>query len=84
VLVDDSEKAILSDFGLSRIKADINSRTTEANIGPVVGSRNWMAPERLKGGSPKKSSDIYAFGLMIYEVCAMEDPLLKGLNSACP
>jgi serine/threonine protein kinase len=67
VLIDDSGKAVLCDFGLTRIRADVTSRTGKAG-GGIVGSRNWMAPELLLGGSLKKPSDIYAFGMTIYEV----------------
>jgi serine/threonine protein kinase len=67
VLIDDSEKAVLCDFGLTRIRADVTSRTAKAD-GGFVGSRNWMAPELLLGGSLKKPSDIYAFGMTTYEV----------------
>jgi serine/threonine protein kinase len=68
VLIDDSEKAVLCDFGLSRVKADATSRDVSGNAGNTLGSRNWMAPERLLGGSVQKSSDIYAFGMTVYEV----------------
>jgi serine/threonine protein kinase len=78
VLIDDSGKAVLCDFGLSRIKADVNSRTTRSNVDLVVGSRNWMAPERLMGRLPRKPSDIYAFGLMIFEVCAARGSSFQG------
>ena len=37
----------------------------------LVGSRNWMAPERLLGGKLKAPCDIYAFAMTIFEVsCA--------------
>jgi serine/threonine protein kinase len=68
VLIDDNEKAVLCDFGLARVKADLTSRTAIVDTSVVTGSRNWMAPERLKGGSVRKLSDIYAFGMVIYEV----------------
>jgi hypothetical protein len=68
VLIDDSGKAVLCDFGLSRIKADVASRTVEGSGGSIVGSRYWMAPERLLGGSLKKPCDIYAFAMTLYEV----------------
>jgi serine/threonine protein kinase len=68
VLIDDNEQAVLCDFGLSRLKADVTSRTTILGTTAVAGTRNWMAPERLKGGSIKKPADIYAFGMVVYEV----------------
>jgi serine/threonine protein kinase len=59
----------LCDFGLSRIKADATSRTGVKGDGRgIAGSRNWIAPELLLGGSLKKPCDIYAFGMTIYEV----------------
>jgi serine/threonine protein kinase len=68
VLIDDGHNAVLCDFGLSRIKADITSNTIVAGPLPVIGSRNWMAPERLLGGSVRKPYDIYSYGMTIYEV----------------
>ena len=68
MLIDDTGKAVLCDFGLSRIKADVTSQTVRTDGGSIVGSRNWMAPERLLAGSLKAPCDIYAFGMTIYEV----------------
>jgi serine/threonine protein kinase len=68
VLIDSSGKAVLCDFGLSRIKADATSAETNPDGASIVGSRNWMAPELLLGGSLKKPCDIYAFGMTMYEV----------------
>jgi serine/threonine protein kinase len=61
---------VLGDFGLARLRADVTSRTNLKPIdaSAIAGSRNWMAPERLMGGSLKKPSDVYSFGLTTYEV----------------
>jgi serine/threonine protein kinase len=67
VLIDDGHKAVLCDFGLTRIKADATSRTARAD--GIMGSRNWMAPEQLLGKSLKPPCDMYAFGMTVYEVC---------------
>ncbi|KAJ7108319.1 kinase-like domain-containing protein [Mycena epipterygia] len=74
VLVDDSRKALLCDFGLARVKADVNSRTAQLGDAVIIGSRNWMAPELLAGSPPMTRSDIYAFGMTAYELYTDEDP----------
>ena len=68
VLVDDGGKALLCDFGLACLKADITTRTMEADPVAIAGSRHWMAPERLMGKPLRKPSDIYSFGITLYEV----------------
>ena len=79
ILIDDSEKAVLCDSGLSDIIADVASRTTNVKETPTFGSRNWMAPETFKGGSLKKTSDIYAFGMVIYEV-SVSSPCIYAVD----
>ncbi|KAJ7636250.1 kinase-like domain-containing protein [Roridomyces roridus] len=76
VLVEDSGRALLCDFGLTRIKADITSRTRTPNSSAVSGSRNWMAPELLTGSLPKPPTDIYSFGMTLYELYTDEIPLM--------
>ena len=69
VLIDNNGQAVICDCGLSRMRADITSRTaTMIASESIVGGRNWMAPERLLGGLLKKPSDIYAFGMTLFEV----------------
>ncbi|KAJ7759819.1 kinase-like domain-containing protein [Mycena olivaceomarginata] len=75
VLVEDSGHALLCDFGLVRIKADMTSRTRSANNTTIPGSRNWMAPELLSGSLSRPPSDIYAFGMTLYELYTDEIPL---------
>ena len=70
ILISDAETAVLCDFGLARIKMEMTTRSTMAEGQVVIGSRNWMAPERLMGRSLKHPADVYAFGMTIYEVGA--------------
>ncbi|KAJ6524675.1 kinase-like domain-containing protein [Mycena vulgaris] len=74
ILVEDSGKALLCDFGLSRVKSDVTSRTAEMGTTVATGSRNWMAPELLAGSLVKTWTDIYAFGMTIYELYTDETP----------
>ncbi|KAJ7615449.1 kinase-like domain-containing protein [Roridomyces roridus] len=82
VLVDKSNKALLCDFGLARVKADVTSRTAGmADNGAICGgSRNWMAPELFTGVPPSTRSDIYAFGMTIFELYTDQDPLCHIRN----
>ncbi|KAJ6521762.1 kinase-like domain-containing protein, partial [Mycena capillaripes] len=66
ILVEESGRALLCDFGLSCIKADTTSRTAHTAKNIVAGSHNWMAPELLAGSPPKTPSDIYAFGMTLF------------------
>ncbi|KAJ7818732.1 kinase-like domain-containing protein, partial [Mycena leptocephala] len=69
VLVENSGRALLCDFGLARLKADASSRTvTNIAASQIQGSRNWMAPELLNGSRVRMPSDVYAFGMTLYEV----------------
>ncbi|KAJ7447795.1 kinase-like domain-containing protein, partial [Mycena galericulata] len=76
VLVDNSGRALLCDFGLTRIKGDITSCTRSTQGAAVSGSRNWMAPELLTGALPKPASDIYGFGMTLYELYTDQIPLM--------
>ncbi|KAJ7761711.1 kinase-like domain-containing protein [Mycena metata] len=76
VLVENSGKALLCDFGLARLKADAATRTFVHVDGPqIVGSRNWMAPEILTGSRYRVTADVYAFGMTLYELYTDETPL---------
>ncbi|KAJ7439007.1 kinase-like domain-containing protein [Mycena galericulata] len=77
ILVESSGRALLCDFGLSRIKADATSRTAHTANTTVAGSRNWMAPELLAGSPPKMPSDVYAFGMTLFELYSGETPLIN-------
>ncbi len=57
------EHVYLTDFGIARRgKGDSMTRT-----GVLVGTIDYLAPERIEGGRGDASSDIYAFGCMLYE-----------------
>jgi serine/threonine protein kinase len=65
VLISSDVRAMLCDFGLAKGIDHTASETQDS-----VGTFPWMSPERLQGGGPGRSSkdDVYAFGMIIYEV----------------
>ncbi|KAJ7840796.1 kinase-like domain-containing protein [Mycena olivaceomarginata] len=79
VLVENSGRALLCDFGLARLKADASTRTisTALEAPQIQGSRNWMAPELLNGSRYRFPSDVYAFSMTLYELYTDEIPLFS-------
>ena len=61
VLVDGRGRARLTDFGLA-----IGLETPEP--GAIAGTPAYMAPEQLRGGEITFRSDLYALGLILYEM----------------
>ncbi|KAF7358316.1 Kinase-like protein [Mycena venus] len=79
VLVENSGRALLCDFGLAHLKADASTRTisTVLEAPQIQGSRNWMAPELLNGSRYRFPSDVYAFSMTLYELYTDEIPLFS-------
>lgn len=64
----------LLDFGLARRRREVRTekatRTQSALIeaGTLIGTVYYMAPELLEGGRADRRSDIWALGVMLYEM----------------
>jgi hypothetical protein len=63
VNIDDSGHAKLMDFGIAKA-ADLSL----TQPGYVLGTPYYMAPEQIMGKPVTPSIDIYAFGIMLYEM----------------
>src|SRR5262245_9372399 len=74
-----SEKAGLGqqvrilDFGLARLTEGAGTKLT---TGIVVGTPNYMAPEQCKGGDIDARTDLYACGVMLFEMLSGRKPFL--------
>jgi serine/threonine protein kinase len=67
----ESVRAVVTDFGIARQSSPTHGLTstssTSTNEG-LVGTPAYMAPEQLIGRPATAASDIYALGLVIYEM----------------
>ncbi|EMD32225.1 hypothetical protein CERSUDRAFT_118856 [Gelatoporia subvermispora B] len=73
VLVDDGGKACVTDFGLSiRYRKEQSAQTS----GPTTGTLRFMAPEAIETGHLSYATDVYAFGMLIYESFTHRPPFL--------
>lgn len=65
VMFHENGKAVLVDFGIAK-EADSTSNFTK--VGAVVGTPHYMSPERCMGKPADARSDIYAMGVMFFEM----------------
>jgi serine/threonine protein kinase len=71
VLLTEQRSPRLSDFGVAR-SGDHQTRLTMQ--GALLGSVAYLAPEVCKGGEYSEKSDIWSFGLVLYEMLAGQHP----------
>jgi eukaryotic-like serine/threonine-protein kinase len=67
VMIDADDNALIMDFGISR---PIQSGGTMTAHGQIVGTLEYMSPEQGRGVHIDHRADIYAFGLMCYDMFA--------------
>lgn len=67
----------LMDFGIARLEN--TERMTRQNS--VIGTLEYLSPELVKGGAPSKASDLYAVGVMFYEMLSGQS-LFSGDSEA--
>lgn len=67
-------RAVICDFGIARLLVQHNGLVTTA-LGARMGTPDYMAPEVLNARSPSTASDVFSFGLVLYETLTGEHPL---------
>jgi tetratricopeptide (TPR) repeat protein/tRNA A-37 threonylcarbamoyl transferase component Bud32 len=66
-------KAVITDFGLARPTA-IDDGASLTDSGKMVGTPAFMAPEQVTQGELTSATDVYALGLVMYEVITGRRP----------
>ncbi|GJU98457.1 kinase-like domain, phloem protein 2-like protein [Tanacetum coccineum] len=67
ILLDDNWKAKIADFGLSKFHPTDQEAST-LNINTVAGTDTYLDPEYQGYGRLNKKSDIYSFGVVLFEI----------------
>lgn len=69
ILINDDGRIKISDFGIAHI--DTSSLT---QIGEIMGSPGYMSPEQFTGDEPDSRTDLYAVGVIAFELLAGRKP----------
>jgi len=64
ILLNSEMVPMISDFGLSRVVTDDNYSSTGKHSLPL----KWMSPEAIKSNNFSKSTDIWSFGIVVWEI----------------
>jgi serine/threonine protein kinase len=70
ILLDAHANAWLSDFGTAHV-ADATASLTGSS---VIGTPQYMAPEQARGEPVSQQTDVYALGIVLYQMCTGQLP----------
>src|SRR5581483_3704551 len=75
---DGTLRVVITDFGLSKFVAEGSSPTSSE----IVGTPNYIAPERWHNVPASPAADVYAVGVILYEMLAVRLPFASEIPLA--
>jgi serine/threonine-protein kinase len=93
VFVDSSDRVKIGDFGAAKVLSHAGAELTQTQSGLVLGTPNYMSPERARGQESDERSDLYSLGCMLfqmihgrppYDADSLMDVLLGHLTEPLP
>ncbi|MFI8322489.1 serine/threonine-protein kinase [Streptomyces sp. NPDC085529] len=73
VLLARDGRVLITDFGIAAIEGD----STITRTGELVGSIDYLAPERVRGGDPGPASDLWSLGATLYTAVEGTSPFRR-------
>jgi len=75
ILIDLDGNVRIADFGLTRILQDPDDAAALTRTSQILGTPHYMAPEQWRSGQVDHRADIYALGVVLYEMLTGKLPL---------
>jgi eukaryotic-like serine/threonine-protein kinase len=82
VMITDDDRVKILDFGVAKVLARISTQDPEdstttgddASVGHAVGTTGYMSPEQALGKSLDERTDLFALGVVVYEMATGRTP----------
>ena len=77
IMVNSRNQIKVMDFGLAKLKGSLKLTKTSSTVGTLA----YMAPEQIQGGEVDARSDLFSFGVVLYEMLTGQFPF-RGEHEA--
>ncbi|HEY4643351.1 MAG TPA: serine/threonine-protein kinase, partial [Bacteroidota bacterium] len=77
IMINTKNQVKVMDFGLAKLKGSLKLTRASSTVGTLA----YMAPEQIQGGEVDARSDIFSFGVVLYEMLTSHTPF-RGEHDA--
>ena len=78
IMINTQDQVKVMDFGLAKLKGTVKLTKTTSTVGTLA----YMSPEQIQGGAVDARSDIFSFGVVLYEMLTGKLPFHAEYDSA--